>query len=71
MLRFMLQDGVAEILISFITLVSAEGERPVRGGADSEAIKKSYRCGRPFPPAHRCPQGVASAPADLSPPALR
>jgi hypothetical protein len=43
MLRFMLQEGVAEILISFITLVGAEGERPVRGSAESEDLKKSYR----------------------------
>jgi len=44
MLRFMLQEGVAEILISFITLVGGDGERPVRGSAESEDLKKSYRC---------------------------
>lgn len=46
MLRFMLQDGVAEILVSFITQIRDDDEpfaRPVRGGALTEELKKSYR----------------------------
>ena len=47
MLRFMLQEGVAEILISFITQIDNGGsgpfERPERGGELTEDLKKSYR----------------------------
>jgi hypothetical protein len=46
MLRFMLQEGVAEILVSFITQVGTDDgpfERPVRGGPLTEELKKSYR----------------------------
>jgi hypothetical protein len=49
MLRFMLQDGVPEILISFITQVKGAGDeegpvcRPKRGGPLTEELKKSYR----------------------------
>ncbi len=47
MLRFMLQDGVAEILVSFITQVRGpdddEAERPEHGGPVTENLRKSYR----------------------------
>jgi hypothetical protein len=49
MLRFMLQDGVPEILISFITQIKGAGDeegpvcRPKRGGPLTEELKKSYR----------------------------
>jgi len=48
MLRFMLQEGVPEILISFITQVKSNSDeegpncRPERGGPLTEELKMSY-----------------------------
>ena len=43
MVDFLLQDGVCESLLSFITLNAPDSVRPAPSDTHSAALKKSYR----------------------------